>query len=303
MKKVLIICICLFSISCTKGGTSEGESSNSNAGAGQALATDGASPLAGRGAPQPTGPITFNLVQPVGQKSDYESNVVMKMRMDNPAPNQPPLDFVVNLGMNLQTEVTAANPDGTWTVANRVSNLKQDATMNGRPMPIPGQASGVEGKTYQATFDKDGKLIGVTGLGDSQAEQSAGQIIQQMNPAQFLPDHPVQVGDTWPINFDMPMANAGAGPAQSIVVKGTGKLTGVINGQAKIDYDLAIEMGGQFSATGSGKSNMTYDLERARMSSYMMRFNMEMAGSAPAGGNTQQVKGNVNMVMQMGLRN
>jgi hypothetical protein len=295
MKKVMILIVCLFSLSCSKSVTVE----NANSGGSQS----GSAPLAPVAGSSSGSPVTFNLVQPVGQKSNYASQMTMNMNMDAPGSPQGSMQMTMNMGMDMETEVTAVNPDGTWTVESKLSNVKMDAQANGQPVPIPNQTQALEGRSYTATYDKTGKVVSISGVGSTQAEQQIKQMVEQMSPTEFLPKGPVKVGDTWPINFDMPMSNPGSGQAQSVIARGTGKLVEVTGGQAKLDYDLTIEIGGsQMTGSGTGKSSLTYDLDKARMVSNKMNMNFDMSGSVPAGGGTQQFKAKVNMDMQMGLK-
>jgi hypothetical protein len=290
MKKFLVIVLCLFTLSCSKTSDQPG---NSNSGA------QSSSPTTAQPTSTPSGDaITFSIVQPVGQKSLYDMKTTFKVDAENPPPGQP-AGSVVNMGMNLETDVIESNPDGTWTVKSKISNVKMDMSVDGRTMPTPpGATGGVEGQTYTVTYDKNGKVVKFDGAAGNQSSENMKEMLEQINPTDMLPPGPVRVGDSWPITLKMPMP-ASAGPAQSFDTSGTGRLTGVNNGQATLEYDLKMNINGPVNGTGTGKSTMLYDLQKSRMITSVMDMNVDLSGQQ---GN-QTMKARMNMKMTYDLIN
>lgn len=291
MKKFLVLALCLFALACSNTGVQPG---NSN-GSAQPSSSSPAQPTATSSGEA----ITFSIVQPVGQKSLYDMKTSFQVDAENPAPGQPTGSVVGNMGMNLETDVIESTPDGTWTVKSKISNVKMDMTVDGRTLPTPPQATGgVEGQTYTVTYDKNGKVVKFDGATGSAPEENMKEMLERINPTDMLPPGPVRVGDSWPITVKMPMPASG-GPAQSFDTSGTGRLTGVSNGQATLEYDLTINMSGQVNGTGTGKSTMLYDLQKSRMITSVMDMNVDLSGQQ---GN-QTMKARMNMKMSYDLLN
>ncbi|HXG93429.1 MAG TPA: hypothetical protein VNN73_13865 [Blastocatellia bacterium] len=300
----LILSLCLLAVSCAK--TSVGESSaktgESNANKSEeAKSEESASTIADSltPTPAPTGePVTFNFVPSKGLKSSYETRMTLRVNVDTP-----PSNIVASMGGNLDTEVTASNADGSWTVQNRIGQMRIEATMNGNPLPVPPQTQGIAGKSFAVTYDKTGKIIRTTGIGSSQAEQSVAQIMEQINPTEMFPKRPVRVGESWPVNFEMAIPSQPGTPSMTIKAKGTGKLVEVVGSQAALDYDLALDLlGGPFSASGAGKSTLKYDMEKARLVSNRMDMTFNLSGQAPSAPG-QQMKATMNLNANIDLVN
>lgn len=284
MKKFLVIVLCSLALSCSNKGN---EAGNSNS------ATQATTPAA-----TPTGEaVTFSIVQPVGQKSLYDMKTTFKVDAENPTPGQPTGSVVGNMGMNLETDVVESNPDGTWTVRSKISNVKMDMSVDGRAMPTPPGATGdVEGQAFTVTYDKNGKVVKFDGDAGGPSADSMKEMLERLNPTDMLPPGPVRVGDSWPIAVKMPMPGSG-GPAQSFDTSGTGRLTNVTNGEATLEYDLLINMSGQVTGTGTGKSIMKYDLNKSRMINSRMDMNVDLSGQQ--GGQSMKAKMNMNMTYDL----
>ena len=293
MKKVSVVLLCLFAFSCASPGVSN-NNSQTNTPSGGSTTTAGTS--------TGDGPVTFSLVQPLGQKSSYETKMILTMDAQAPPGVQGPqtMSIVANMNMGMDTEVTATNPDGTWTVATKISNMKMDGTMNGTPLPLPPQAANMPDQSYVVTYDKNGKVVSMSGGTNPQSEQQVKDMLQNMNPSAMLPPNPVKVGDTWPISMDM-AAPGPTGQGQKMQMKGTGRLTEIKNQEAKLDYDLTIQMEGeQVNATGKGNSTVLYDLGKSRVVSSLM--DMKIDDLSLSTGRGQSVKSNMTMKMQMDLK-
>jgi hypothetical protein len=274
MKKILIALLCLLAVSCA------------------------------RSSPDRDG-ITFNVVQPLGQKSVYavKNDLVMETAAPEMAGGPDTAEGVLTAVM--ETEVTARKPDGTWTLSNKFANIE---------MKIDGEtheetSRRLEGKSFAVMLDKQGNIVGVVGVEALVPGMDFKQMLTQMTPSMMLPQKPIKVGESWPIELSNPAEIAGATANQTL--KGTGTLKEVNGPLALMDFVYKVEMsvsgeGAQqamFSGEGEGKSTVSYDLEKARFTSNTTQMTMRTVGQFRSAGAIQEIKNTLKSSLQVDLVN
>ncbi len=190
IRKILIILACGLALACSNNpGTST--TSNSSAGA--------------QSSQTASGEIVFNFVQPVGQKSLYTMIIDTSATNDTPSGPQ-----AVNFKMSTDfaTEVTASNPDGTWSMKNSFSNVSLDATQNGNRVQMP--TSMIEGKSFTTTMDRTGQIVR-TSESDLAGGINLDQMFSQINVSAMLPKKPIRVGESWPFEMRQELPNPAGG--------------------------------------------------------------------------------------------
>lgn len=246
MKKISLLAVCLFALSC---GGYQGE-------------------------------VTFKIAQPLGQKSVYAITNNLNMEIESPQLPGGSQKAVALLKATLETEVTANQPDGRWTLESRFGSVE---------MQVDGQTindakSLLENRTFSISMGKDGKVLDVSGVENLMPGMDLKQMMGQMNPAMMLPGKPVKVGESWPIEISSPLQVQGAIFQQKLT--GTGTLKDVDDGQALIEITYKMEMslieagdeGMNMTGTGTGKSSLAYDLETARFTSNKTETTIESIG-------------------------
>jgi Family of unknown function (DUF6263) len=248
--------------------------------------------------------ITFKLVQPPGQKSVYSLKSDMKVdaqSLDNDRGTQ---GSEVSLTGVLETEATGGQTDGRWALTSKFANL--DMSVN--QQQASDMTADLVGRPFTVTFDKDGKVLEVSGMEDAMPGM-LNQMMSQLSPTSHLPNRSVQVGESWPIEMVTPIEAEGAKFDQ--ILKGTGTLKEVTDGQALIEFDYTLEMSttdpgpSQMTMTGrgSGKATTRYDIEKARFVSNRTDMNLATSGTITMGTRKEQVKNNIVSSMQMDLVN
>jgi hypothetical protein len=249
--------------------------------------------------------ITFKLAQPTGQKSVYSLRSDMRVDAASVEQDRGSQSSEVALTGMIETEVTSSQPDGKWTLAMKFTDL--DMTVNQENLAeITGD---LVGKSFDVTMDKDGKVLAVSGIEEAVPGMDLKQLMSQLSPTMQLPNRPVRVGESWPIEIVTPIDAQGAKLNQ--VLKGTGTLKEVTDGQALIEFDYTIDTAMtdpgstqmSMSGKGTGKATTRYDLERARFVTNRTDMNMETSGRVNAGGRSEQVRNSFVSSMQMDLIN
>ncbi|HET9532815.1 MAG TPA: DUF6263 family protein [Blastocatellia bacterium] len=249
--------------------------------------------------------VNFKLSQPLGQKSAYTMKNRLKVDSTDPTSNSVLGSQQMELDAAFDTEVTASEPDGQWTLQSRFNSI--DLKVNGERQDA--MAGGIAGKTFTVTMDKDGKVIDVKGSENLPPGMDVREMMKQMNPTNLLPDRSVRVGESWPVEVVTPMQLQGATLNQTL--KGTGTLTEVTDGQAIIDLDYTIQMsmldqgpsGVTMSGNGKGKSRMAYDLERARFTMNKNDLTLESTGEMSAGDRVHKMKSTMTSSIEVNLVN
>jgi hypothetical protein len=238
----------------------------------------------------------------LGQKSFYHSSMVMEMRMSSPVEGQPPVSLNASIDMDLATQVISKSRDGSWTARNRLTNMKMKGVVNGKPLPMNPRSPDFKDRLYTATFDKNGKIRRVSGAGFSENEKQIHQILSQVNPSSFLPPRPVRVGESWPFELEIPVTSLPNAANQTVKTRGEGRLVEVINGQARIDFDLTLEAAGdQLNANGTGKAVTLFDLNKTRITSNKLEMTLDFSPRVVAGAGSQVLNGQIKISMHTSL--
>jgi hypothetical protein len=291
IRKTLVILACAFAIACANDADHPANSNASTSAGGQEArqaATPEAQPQAATG-----GDVVFNFVQPLGQKSIYSMVVDTSAINESPAGEQ---SVSFKLSSDFATEVTATNPDGTWSVKNTFTNVAVDAIHNGTQVPFP--TTMIEGKSFTTTMDRSGQIVKTT-QSDLAGGVNLDQVFSQMNVSAMLPKKPVRVGDSWPFEMRQEVPDP-TGGASSQIISGTGRLTGVSNNQAQVEYQFSVRIAGTVEGSGPGRGTLSYDLGRARVVS--SRSDLEVSGEMRLPNSNRPVKSTTKVSTEMRLR-
>jgi hypothetical protein len=282
--------VCAFAIACSNDPGSPANS-NASATAGAQATPQAATPEARSQAVG--GEVVFNFVQPLGQKSVYSMVVDTSAINESPAGEQ---SVSFKLSSDFETEVTASNPDGTWSVKNTFSKVSVDAIHNGTRVPFP--ATMIEGKSFTTTMDRSGQIV-KTSQSDIAGGINLDQVFSQMNVSAMLPKKPVRVGDSWPFEIRQEVPDP-TGGASSQTISGTGRLTDVSNNQAHIEYQFSVRIAGTVEGSGPGSGRISYDLGRARVVS--SRSDLEVSGEMRLPNANRPIKSTTKVSTDMRLR-
>lgn len=236
----------------------------------------------------PNGGITFKLAQPMGQKSVYslKSNGEVSLGSSEGETLQ---SAKVLMDATLNMEVTSAQPDGQWSLTGQFADVV--LTFNGQSQPE--MAGKMSDQKFTVTYDKDGKVVNIVGLEQVEGGIDMKQMASQMNPGNIFPKQPVNVGDSWPVEFTE--SSQLEGDTITETTKGTGTLKEVSNGQATLEYDLDKQMaaspsrGPNVGMNGGGKvkTTMTFDLEKSRITSSRSDLKVEATMQMRMGARTE----------------
>lgn len=249
--------------------------------------------------------VEFKLSQPLGQKSAYTLKNRLKIDTADPDSSQVINVQEMELEAAFDTEVTANQPDGLWTMQGKFNSL--DLKLNGEKLDeLSGQLAG---KSFMMTIDKDGKVIEVKGAESLPPGMDVKEMMRQMNPTNMLPGEAVRVGESWPVEIVTPMQLQGATLNQTM--KGTGTLIEVTDGLAIIDLDYTLHMAMldagpsqvTMNGSGKGKSRISYDLERARFTMNKNDLTLETSGEMTSGGRVHKMKSTMYSSVEVNLVN
>ncbi len=248
MKRVLILASCLLSISCASG-------------------------------------VTFNRVQPPGQKSVYKMQNNIKTETRSLVVDRGSRDSDIVVSALLESNVASGRQDGNWTLSNKFTQV--DTKVNGESRP---DASGLPvDKPFSITLDSSGKIVKVEGLETTEKQTDIEQIFSQLSPTAMLPNRPVKVGESWP--FEITSGGQGS-PSQTI--KGVGSLKSLKDDEAVMEFDFIIQVAGNqqmgLSGIGQGKTTAVYDAEKARFISHKSDVTIETMGNVIMGEKSEPVK-------------
>jgi len=195
----------------------------------------------------------------------------------------------ISMDATVDMQVTSTNPDGKWTLAGRFANVS--ILFDGESQQE--EADKLANQQFAVTYDKDGKVVNITGLEQFEGIVDMRQVASQMNPVSIFPDRGVDVGESWPID-STESSNVG-GSTITETTKGTGTLKEVSDGIAFIEYDLEKQMtasssrGPSMKMDGGGKVKTTlkFDLEKSRVTSSQSEMRIEATMQSSMGQGTE----------------
>ena len=187
----------------------------------------------------PTGPVEFKLKWPQGER--IEQDMDMKANMEINIPGQPaPMKQTTSMGQAYGLTVLQANPDGTHEIemdflSTRMTmqmggktNLDYDSAKPasaGKANPVADMFGKIVGSKIRYFLDASNAVDNIEGVDDLMNRLSTGAKPQELAPLKsmfnegyfkqmmnanlFLPPKPVQPGDTWPVEMEIPLGMMG----------------------------------------------------------------------------------------------
>jgi hypothetical protein len=191
----------------------------------------------------PTGPVELKLKWPTGER--IVQDMEMKQSMEVTIPGQPaPMKQDMTMGQQYGLTVLKAIPGGGHELEMDFLSARMGMTMGGKQMldydsakktapdkanpaalPVGDMFGKIVGSKIRFYLNASNEVERVEGVDElmnrlssgAQAESlavlksmfSEGYLKQMMSHNRFLPPKPVQLGDTWPVHFELPMATMG----------------------------------------------------------------------------------------------
>jgi hypothetical protein len=244
--------------------------------------------------------VTFNRVQPLGQKSVYKMQNNIKAETRSLSVDRGSKASDITVSALLETDVTSSQQDGSWTVSNKFTQV--ETKVNGESKP---DASGLPvDKPFSITMDQDGKVLKVTGLENLDKGMDIEQVFSQLSPTAMLPNKPIKVGESWPFEI-----TSGGEGSRTQTIKGVGTLKDLNGDEAVMEFDFIIQVamaGNQqmnLNGTGQGKTTAVYDTDKARFISHKSDVTVETIGNVIMGEKSEAVKNTFTSSTQIDLVN
>jgi len=192
--------------------------------------------------PMPTGPVELKLKWPAGERMVQDMD--MKMNMEISVPNQPaPIHQDITMGEQYALKVLNTQPDGGREVELEFLSMRMTVAQGGKTLidydsgkkasanPRQPDLAAIE-KTFQSIIgakiqyylDASNQVERIEGVDALMNRLSAGgradaaaslkstfseDTLKQMISGQHLPPHPVQPGDSWPVDVDVSLGQLG----------------------------------------------------------------------------------------------
>ena len=187
----------------------------------------------------PSGPVELKLKWPVGERIEQEMD--MKMKSETSIPGRPePMKQDMTMGQTYRLTVLQANPDGGHEVEMDFLSARMGMKMGDKTMmeydstkkpvadkanPVADMFKKIVGSKIHYFLDASNAVERIEGVDDLMNRLSAGApaealaplksmysegyFKQMMSANRFLPPQAVQPGDTWPVQFEMPLGIMG----------------------------------------------------------------------------------------------
>ena len=244
--------------------------------------------------------VTFNRVQPLGQKSAYKMQNNMKAEAMSLSIDRGTRSSEVSMSAILETDVTDSQPNGNWTLTNRITQV--ETKVNGKDEPEASRL--LTDKPFSITYDQEGKIVNVTGAENIVQGINIEQMFSQLSPTEMLPSKYVKVGDSWPFEI----TSSGQGNFTQ-TIKGVGTMTALDGDEAAMEFDFIIQLsmeGNQdmsLTGTGKGKTTARYDTDKARFIYNKSDVTIETTGKVSFGEKSESVKNTLTTSIQVDLVN
>ena len=187
----------------------------------------------------PTGPVELKLKWPQGERIVQDMD--LKQTSEISIPGQPaPMTQDTTMGMEYGLTVLQANPDGGHEVEMEFLSARMKTTVGSRtaldydstsksttdkPNPLKGIYGKIVGSKIRFFLDATNGVERIEGVEEMMSRLQAGAtpadlaplksmytegyFKQLMQANQFMPPKPVQPGDTWPVQIEMPLGMMG----------------------------------------------------------------------------------------------
>ena len=206
----------------------------------------------------------------------------------------------IDMSAVLETDVTDSQPNGNWTLTNKITQVQ--TRVNGEEKPDAGGL--IADKPFSIIYDQEGKVVKVTGTEGIGQGMNIEKIFSQLSPTAMLPNRYVKVGDSWP--FEITSKEQGA---STQTLKGVGTLLAINGDEAVMEFDFIVQIsveGDQsmtLSGNGKGKTTAVYDTEKARFISNKSDVTIETTGKVTMGEKSEPIKNTLTTSMQIDLVN
>jgi hypothetical protein len=186
----------------------------------------------------PTGPVEFKLKWPLGER--VEQDMDMKMKTETDVPGQPaPIKQDITMGQSYGLTVLQANADGTHEIEMDFLGA-MSSQMGGRTVmnydsakpaaadkanPVGNIFGKIVGSKIRYFLDASNAVERIEGVDDMMNRMASGAQPQALAPLKsmfsegyfkqlmsanlFLPSNPVQPGDSWPVQLEIPLSVLG----------------------------------------------------------------------------------------------
>jgi hypothetical protein len=222
--------------------------------------------------------VTFKLTRPLDQHSTYSMKYDIKQEeiwLD-------PADNAVNKEVwnaLIETEVIEQKPDGSWTLSARFT--KVEVQSNGESDEETNRAW--VGITFATTKDKDGRIVDVSDTSD-ELNNDFKQRMTLMDPTMMLPNKPVKIGESWPIDVTHTIQKGEVPVIQTL--RGTGTLKEMSAGKAVVDFVFTSEISMTSPEAdeeaevwvGECSASAIFDLEKSRFTTNKIEMTIETPG-------------------------
>ncbi|HEX5734795.1 MAG TPA: hypothetical protein VF131_18325 [Blastocatellia bacterium] len=244
--------------------------------------------------------VTFNRVQPLGQKSVYKMQNNVKSEVMSLVIDRGTRSSEINMSAVLMTDVIDSQPNGNWTLANTISQV--ETKVNGENKPDVGGL--LVDKPFSIIYDQEGKVVKVTGTESIGQGMNIEKIFSQLSPTAMLPNKQVKVGESWP--FEITSREQGA---STQTLKGVGTLLALNGDDAVMEFDFIVQISVEgdesmnLSGNGKGKTTAVYDTDKARFISNKSDVTIETTGKVTMGEKSEPIKNTLTTSMQIDLVN
>ena len=204
----------------------------------------------------------------------------------------------VNMSAVLETDVTDSQPNGNWTLTNKITQV--ETKVNGEEKPDAGGL--LADKPFSIVYDQKGKVVKITGIESSAQGANIDKMFSQLSPTAMLPNKQVKVGESWP--FEITSSEEGM---STQILKGVGTLVALKGDEAVMDFDFIIQLSAEgnqglnVSGTGKGKTTAVYDTDKARFISNKSDVTIETTGKVSLGEKSEPIKNTLTTSMQIDL--
>jgi len=210
-----------------------------------------------------------------------------------------PISLNMNMKMNGDTKTGVAGANNTFPLAMTFKLDQIEGTLNGNPIPIPGNVSSKVTRLY-GHVGQDGKLKADSISGGTMKDTSEQKISQLMNSIQKkiqFPDHPMHIGDTF--TQEMPFNIPLGGNNMNATAKAVYKLVKIADGNAYFDIqqsmDMSIPVKNEIvTLKGDGNGKMVFSLKDSFPTDFTSNINLKFNGKIT----TVQVDGTAAISME-----
>jgi hypothetical protein len=250
-------------------------------------------------APTANGAVTLLYKFVVGQDQKYQMTTTTTGTLDINGRAMPMTQTVTG---DIHQVITKVDKNGDGTIAMSFDNLNMNMVVNGSAIPIPPDQVSKMMTGFSTTLSPQGKLIGMTtAAGAPAGAADTSKILSQglSGNVAILPDHPVNIGDTW--RGSMNLAALGMQTYMKMTLNGVNSLSGnnVAMVAIKTSSTINPKSGAGSSTVGQvdALGTMGFDLDNGYMRSLseVMTIAMNITPGANSTTNTPPVGGTITL--------